>query len=702
MKLLARLLALVLVAFGLVANQAPASAATGTFATGLIVRYQPGYAALAPNGQFTGENVAGVDIVSARELGQDYVALKFASLVDSGIAARYAENLQRDPRVFSAELDLFLEAPAAAIGSIVPMQSAIKPASAPLGLKAVDAWSASTPTTAKVRLTWLAPKSLYSAKLAGYQIERSTNGGAWKVVTAAVSASVRTYTFSYPTEAGSTMKYRVRAITKVGAASKVGSPSLTATVKPTAAPRSPRLIGFFENYVNEPMWKLQSTSERGGLSTTYTVTAIPTNSQLAKVSCSTAAGSANSCLIDGLLLGNEYELSLVAKNSRGSAAAFKMVLPADEYFYQQWYLFGQYGINASKAWTQSRGKPQTVVAVLDTGITNHADFSGQLLPGQDFVSLNMGPNDGDGWDANPTDPGDYTSLNDNSISSWHGTHVAGLIGAATNTEGVSGVAPGAKILPVRIMGFNGGSQSDLVAGVNWAAGFEVPGAVPSVNPNPAKVINISMGTATPTSCGSMDAPTATLTAFQAAKAAGVTIITSAGNGDANYHPIEAYYSYPGNCFGSINVGATGSEGYAASYSNYGIAVDISAPGGDTGVGCTVLDSACKAQTEGTTGDSEGAIISTFDTGSKGPTGDTYLFDQGTSMAAPLVAGVVALLYSERPSITPDQVWATLQATVSPFKPGTLCATTAGNIQTQRCGVGIVDAYAAVAWVKSHY
>ena len=702
MKLVARLLTLFLIALGLAGVSTPAAAASATSATGLIVRYEAGYSAIAPNGQFTGENFAGVDIVAARELGRGYVALKFASLVDSSVAAGFAENLKRDPRVASVELDLYLESPAASIHRVVPILSAIKPASAPLGLKAVDAWSAATPTTPKVRLTWLPPKSLFGAKVAGYRIERSLNGAPWQVVTATTGASIRSFTFSYTGDAGATMKFRVRAITKIGSSSKVGSASSIATVKPTAAPKPVRLIGFLDNYVNEPIWKAQSLAERGGLTTTYTLTATPASSQVSKVTCSTSVAMANSCLLDGLALGNEYELSLVAKNSRGSTSPFKMVLPADELFYQQWYLFGQYGINASKAWVQSRGKSQTVVAVLDTGITSHSEFSGQLLPGQDFVSTNMGPNDGDGWDADPSDPGDYTSLVDNSQSSWHGTHVAGLVAAATNSVGVSGVAPSAKILPVRIMGYNGGSQSDLVAGVNWAAGFEVPGATPSINPNPAKVINISMGTATPTSCGNMQQPTATLDAFQAAKAAGVTIITSAGNGDSNYHPIEAFYSYPGNCFGSINVGATGSEGNAASYSNYGLGVDISAPGGDTGVGCSVLDSSCHAQTSGTTADSEGAIISTFNMGSKGPTTETYIFDQGTSMAAPLVAGVVALIYSERPSITPDQVWATLQATASAFKPGSLCAQTAKNTSTQRCGVGIVDAAAAVAWATSHY
>ena len=702
MKNIARLLVLVLATLGLTSITATAQASTVEGqAAGLIVRYEPGFDATAPNGDVTGANFVARPVVSARDLGQDFVAMQFDRIIPAVEAENYATKLRLDPRVQSVEVDHYFASPAASIQRTVKVANAIKPASAVQYLKAVDAWSSTQKTTARVRLTWTPPKYLYSAKLAGYRIERSVNKGAWVVVTPSLSPASRTITYSYPNEAGSSMRYRVSAITKIGTASRIGTASPIVTVVPTAAPRTPRLIGYVDNFVNEPMWLVQKAYERGGLPTTYVATATPLDSS-PKLTCTTSVAAANSCIFANFTQGKEYKLAVSAKNSRGTSPAFTVVLPADPYFFQQWYLFGQYSINASKAWVTSKGSASTVVAVLDTGLAPHSEFAGKTLPGADFVSTNMGSNDGDGWDTDATDPGDYTSLIDNSMSSWHGTHVAGLVAAASNTEGVSGVAPNVKLLPVRIMGSAGGSQSDLVAGINWAAGFEVQGANPSINPNPAKVINISMGTPTATNCGTLASPTATLSAFQAAKEAGVTIVTSAGNGDANNHPIEAYLSYPGNCLGSINVGATGSEGKAASYSNYGLEVDISAPGGDNGIGCSLLDSTCKAQTAGTTEDAQGMILSTFNTGNKGPLADTYVFDEGTSMAAPLVSGVVALLYSAKPEITPDQVWTILRSTASAFRTGSQCALTVGNELEQRCGVGIVDADAALAYANSHY
>ena len=271
-------------------------------------------------------------------------------------------------------------------------------------------------------------------------------------------------------------------------------------------------------------------------------------------------------------------------------------------------------------------------------------------------------------------------------SSWHGTHVAGIIAASANTIGITGVAPNIKIQPVRAMGTDGGSSADLIAAINWAAGLQVPG-VP-LNPTPAKVINMSMGTSGISLCD--DIPAAgrlgsTGEALKAVKAAGVTSITAAGNFNT-----DARYSYPGNCYPTINVGATGFHGDRAYYSNFtmpnaqGVGVDISAPGGDD-----------RDQTGAPAG-SEGQMISTYNDGQSKPGNATYALEEGTSMAAPVVSGIVALLYSIKPTITFDEAWNILSKTVTPFKAGGECATST----TGRCGIGIVNAGAAVALLQS--
>jgi serine protease len=390
----------------------------------------------------------------------------------------------------------------------------------------------------------------------------------------------------------------------------------------------------------------------------------------------------------------DYTITITATNARGTSTTETALTPGDSYFNQQWYLYTKYGVNAPKAWANSEGSSSVVVAVLDTGITSHSDLNPNVLPGYDFVSTGSFDSNGDIRDNDPSDPGDYKRNDPTSTSSWHGTHVAGLVAATANNAGVIGVAPGVSILPVRIMGSNGGSESDLVAGIIWAAGLN--DALPNLNP--AKVINISMGSAPDISCGTADLPRPTYTAVQAAVAHGVTVVISAGNGDLNNEPKTAATSFPGNCPGVINVGATGVEGAAAYYSNFGPVVDISAPGGDY---AEDQNGNPIGQLEGATVDSQGMLLSTFNQGLRDPGAETYVFDQGTSMAAPIVAGVVALVLSAKPNLTPAQVLEVIQASARPFKPGSSCAITLGT-SNQRCGAGIVDAAAAVAYATSHY
>ena len=300
------------------------------------------------------------------------------------------------------------------------------------------------------------------------------------------------------------------------------------------------------------------------------------------------------------------------------------------------------------------------VFVIDTGVENRpADFGGTLdtARARDFTGL-----------------GTWVDCN------GHGTHVAGIIAAQSDSVGVTGIAPNVKIQPIRALGVDGGNSSDLIAALRWAAGLPVPGV--SANPTPAKVVNLSMGTDSYTPCRLRGQDLgATEVALADLKAAGVTVISAAGNFD-----VPASESYPGNCYPTINVGATAFSGDRASYSNYSVpdskgqmvGVDISAPGGDSKF---PGDSPAE---------SKGKIVSTWNDGKTIPGSPTYWGEEGTSMAAPVVTGVVALIYSIKPNITFDDVWKVVSETATKFPPGSTCETK--NI----CGIGIVNAGAAVA------
>ena len=238
-----------------------------------------------------------------------------------------------------------------------------------------------------------------------------------------------------------------------------------------------------------------------------------------------------------------------------------MLTPNDPQYGSQWHYFvpstGNYGINAPAAWDITTGSPSIVVAVIDTGITNHTEFVGRTVPGYDFISDYRVANDGTGRDSDPSDPGDWVTAADlNSApfvgagcqihnSTWHGTHTAGTIGAASNNSvGVAGVNWNSKILPVRVLGKCGGTLSDIADGMRWAAGLSVPGA--PANANPAKVINMSLSGAG--ACG-----TTYQDAINAITGAGTTIVVAAGNNNPGQ---DASGYRPGNCIGVITVAAT--------------------------------------------------------------------------------------------------------------------------------------------------
>jgi serine protease len=337
----------------------------------------------------------------------------------------------------------------------------------------------------------------------------------------------------------------------------------------------------------------------------------------------------------------------------------------DPQFGAQWhYHQDRVGIRLAPAWERATGT-NVVVAVLDTGIRPHEDLAGQVLPGYDFVSGTTRSNDGDGRDADPTDPGDWCNLNAVPVSSWHGLHVAGTIAAVTNNAvGGAGVARDARVLPVRVLGQCGGSSLDITDGIRWAAGVPVPG-VPA-NPRPARVINLSLGGA-----GACDADYAD--AIRSARQRGVTVVVAAGNSDT-----DVSNSRPANCEGVISVAATNREGGRSYFgranagSNFGSGVKIAAPGGETFATAA------------------NGILSTMNDGVRGPGKDSYESYQGTSMAAPHVAGVVALMYQAHPAITPDEVLTILRATSQPFP-----AVANRPCSPATCGAGIVDAQAAV-------
>lgn len=331
------------------------------------------------------------------------------------------------------------------------------------------------------------------------------------------------------------------------------------------------------------------------------------------------------------------------------------VLPNDPMFAQQWHYYEPAGgINLPAAWDTSTGSSNIVVAVLDTGTRPHADLAGRLLAGYDFIKDLPTSNDGDARDANSGDPGDYGCNGSN--SSWHGTHVAGTIGAASNnSSGLSGINWVSKILPIRVLGVCGGYTSDIVDGLRWAAGISVPN-VP-LNPTPARVANLSLGG------DNGGCSTSFQNAVNDVTARGMAVVVSAGNS-----AIDAATFEPASCAGVITVAATGRNGNRASYTNTGSKVAIAAPGGSGSNG----------------------ILSTLNAGLTAPGADSYAYYQGTSMAAPHVAGTVSLMLSKNPALTPAQVLQILKSTARQFPTGTGLDCSATS-----CGAGIVDAAAAV-------
>ena len=284
----------------------------------------------------------------------------------------------------------------------------------------------------------------------------------------------------------------------------------------------------------------------------------------------------------------------------------------------QWNVFGGFGSGIS-------GMSNALVAIIDTGVNNHFSYQDRLLSGVDMVSDEISGNDGDGRDMNAEDPGDYLPYDKvcddgstgPSSSSWHGSHVAGIVSMYDETNNYFGVSTASRILPIRVLGSCGGTLKDLLDGLLWAIGTEVEGL--ESNTNIPQVINMSLG-----AIGSC--PSALQEVLNEVYQKDISVVASSGNSGLNTEEIPVY---PSGCDGVISVSATNNEGELTSYSNHGGNNNVYAPGGESFYG----------------------ILSTIDSGAQRPEGNTYGEMSGTSMAAPHVTAIMANLIHDFPGVS---------------------------------------------------
>jgi serine protease len=375
--------------------------------------------------------------------------------------------------------------------------------------------------------------------------------------------------------------------------------------------------------------------------------------------------------------------------------------------------------DAVSAWGITQGSSGTVIADIDSGVRfDHPDllragFGGRLLPGYDFVgqdlnSANSAPlgtylvaNDGDGFDPDPSDPGDWidsTDLMNTAVfpskncsvenSSWHGTRVMGVLGALTNNDvGIAGMTWNPYLLPVRALGKCGGLDSDIIAGIMWSVGMTVyddSGNPVAANPYPADIINLSLG-GTGGSC-----PTDYSTLVSQLTGMGVLVVASAGNESG---PVDI----PGNCPGVLAVAGLRNVGTKVGYSSLGPQVGIGAPAGNcvnTTAGSPCLRSIDTTVNEGLTSP-----------GANGYT-DQSNTNLGTSFAAPIVSGIAAMMHAVNANLTPPQLIARIEGSATPYpQPVTTpatpqCSNTSSSsvecaCTTTTCGAGMVNAFKAV-------
>lgn len=652
-------------ATGFVTPSSASEASTRT-SSGFILQYEPGVENFAPNGEPTGLNLIRAQVV-VEDLGGGLVAWELDEPIDQSKAESWAKRLTLDKRIAGAEVNFAIETKSVAPRELrVPVLGAPRPASSPRELKVRSAVTSTAPERARVRLTWKAPSNRYGAEIVGYRIQYSSNGGSSFSNLIYNTGSNQTRAFvSDGIRAGVNYRFRVRAITSDGSESaSIGASSNSVSISVRTSPKPVVVTSGVRVGPGNVTYLAQSLSDRGGFeSSQVRYRAVATAGDIESVE--TSLCNATRCRFPELLPETSYTVEVFATNELGTSSSNAAITVNDFYFPLQWYLSGRNGISMPSAWKYSQGDRDKVVAVIDTGIKAHQQIDGSLtrnadgsIYGYDFVSDLVSAADGDAEDSNPNDEGGDAS----GANSYHGTHVAGIIAASHDFVGTAGVAPNAKILPIRALGKDGGDLKDLLQAIRWAAGEKIP-SIP-LNRYPVSVINLSLGARELAPCSGVLA-----SVIEAAIDKGITIVVAAGNEG------RASLSFPANCKGVVSVVATQSLGDRASYSNYGEGAVISAPGGEFTIGSS----------EST--ESRGGIISTWVDQANLP---DYRLSEGTSMAAPVVSGVVALMYSMQPSISPARVRSILIDSTKPFPAGSNCATFGG------CGAGIINAQLALA------
>jgi serine protease len=361
------------------------------------------------------------------------------------------------------------------------------------------------------------------------------------------------------------------------------------------------------------------------------------------------------------------------------------------------------------AWDRRRGDGGIAVAVIDTGVRpDHPDLAGVLLPGIDTIADADIANDGDGPDGDASDPGDWITPTENTSrgvfrdcgvgdSSWHGTLVSTIVGAVGNEGiGMAGAAHGIRVLPVRVLGKCGGYDSDIIAGMLWAAGLQTVAGIR--NDTPARILNLSLG-------GGGACTQAYVDAVARINAAGSVVVAAAGN------DVGLEVGSPANCPGVIGVGGLRHAGSKVGFSDLGPEIALSAPGGN----CVNIDGINPCLYP---------ILAGTNSGGQGPVAggstwtDGFDISVGTSFAAPLVSGAAALAWLQRPALTPAELRQVLQTSTRPFPqdgadngddptPVVACRPPDGTEQLQcycpnpapgvasLCGAGMLDAAGAV-------
>lgn len=378
-------------------------------------------------------------------------------------------------------------------------------------------------------------------------------------------------------------------------------------------------------------WKDSSTASASGYGIASAVVTFDypvkvTLEQPAKIQSLSASGRDMSAFTDGRdtlsaikTLGQRDDVEYAEPNYIRKA----LISPNDSLYRQQ---FHYADIRLPQAWDLSTGSRNVIVAVIDTGVfLDHDDLNNKLTLGYDFISDTAISRDGDGIDSNPDDPGDS---NQRGASSWHGTHVSGTVAAATNNRrGTAGAGWDTRVMPLRVLGLNGeGTTYDVIQAIRYAA--QLSNDSRSVPDERADIINLSLG--------SNFSSRAEQDSIRAARNQGVIIVAAAGNSGTDED------SYPASYDGVISVSATAPDNSLAYYSNFGRNIDVAAPGGDMR-----FDTNVDGQADG--------VLSTSVDDSSGSRTSAYTLQQGTSMATPHVAGVLALMRAVDPTLTPDEV-----------------------------------------------